>query len=227
MRLAGNVKITDYLEKTLLQNNDSVVSLYSAHGEDFLSVLNPHLKPGLRYKISTENVLQIYVGGMFRDTLTIVLREPPHELRIHNNTLVLERFKTLLRQLCKRVDPSQDENPPAIPRVIENIRNVPQDLTVLKLSNIKMDCLPQSLARLHNVVHLEVVNCNLIKIPVFIGDLPKLRVLVLAHNKLGAQENWDFLSRPHMRQNLVVLNLQDNEVFSFCIVFVNKLLNMI
>ncbi|XP_049955694.1 leucine-rich repeat-containing protein 40-like [Schistocerca serialis cubense] len=75
-----------------------------------------------------------------------------------------------------------------------------------------MDCLPQALAGLLNVVHLEIINCNLITIPVFIGDLPKLSVLVLAHNKLGLQENWDFLSRPHIRQNLAILDLQDNEL---------------
>ncbi|XP_047103305.1 piggyBac transposable element-derived protein 4-like [Schistocerca piceifrons] len=88
---------------------------------------------GWQPMISRENVLQISVGGLFRDILTIVLREPLHDLRISNTTIVLERFETLLRQLCKRVDPSQHENPPDIPREVENINDFPQYLTMLKL----------------------------------------------------------------------------------------------
>ncbi|XP_049952742.1 leucine-rich repeat protein 1-like isoform X5 [Schistocerca serialis cubense] len=220
MRLVGLVEVFDYSKHLSLQKRESVVSLTHAHGHDFLLLQNPHNKAGIKYKLSAENVEQVFFGVLRKRQLTIRLREPPHEVRITNNVIFIQSFGNLVKFLSKPVGPSETVKESSSQKQLEDFKNkkqledfknMPQNLKVLKLHHIEMDYLPDEIAGLQQLTHLEVVNSNLVEIPAFVGTLP-LTVLNLSRNRLGIKSNWDFLASPLLKENLRLLDLQNNMI---------------
>ncbi|XP_049806658.1 leucine-rich repeat-containing protein 58-like isoform X1 [Schistocerca nitens] len=220
MRLVGLVEIFDYSKHLSLQKRESVVSLTHAHGHDFLLLQNPHNKAGIKYKLSAGNVEQVFFGVLRKRQLTIRLREPPHEVRINNNVIFIQSFGNLVKFLSKPVGPSETVKESGSQKQLEDFKNekqledfknMPQNLKVLKLHHIEMDYLPDEIAGLQQLTHLEVVNSNLVEIPAFVGTLP-LTVLNLSRNRLGIKSNWDFLASPLLKENLRLLDLQKNQI---------------
>lgn len=212
MRLVGDVQVIDCSKNVTLHNRESALSLYCANDEDFLLLRNPNIKAGIKYKLSPENVLQVFPGVICRRKLTIRFKEPPHLLIIRNHNLLIQSFGNLVKFLCKPIGSPPIIKTSGVQKQLEDFKNIPRNLKVLKLHHIEMNLLPESIAVLQQLIHLEVVNGNLYEIPQFVGTMPLLTTLILSRNRLGFVGNWNFLTTPQMKDNLRQLDLQNNEI---------------
>ncbi|XP_063973495.1 leucine-rich repeat protein 1 [Diachasmimorpha longicaudata] len=185
-------------------------------------------KLGTKYKID-QNIEKVFTKFVNNGKATIRFKEPPHDLNIQCDSILLKSFlRTLELGLCKKLDPSvlgvSNMNPKNIVQapktkvtiktkadypVLQGFPRTTEELNIVGLERKSFD---RQILKLQSLRVLNLSDNKITSLPKELSALPSLTELIVSNNSLGSGGNNKFgwMGEGNLSKTLRLLNLSGN-----------------
>ncbi|XP_063215658.1 leucine-rich repeat protein 1-like isoform X4 [Bacillus rossius redtenbacheri] len=165
------------------------------NGKVFILLQNAQNKFGTKYLVSQiDDILMRFIK---QGTITIRFKEPPHDLYIKGDVLMLQNFVKTVRLAQQQSPAANTQLSQCVPFSTRTVKKPisrmvvaqKQDYPVLEgfprtLETLKLSALPEEIYNLVSLVTLKVSDNQLTHLSFLISRLSKLRFLDVSHNNL-------------------------------------------
>ncbi|XP_011304389.1 leucine-rich repeat protein 1 [Fopius arisanus] len=187
-------------------------------------------KLGTKYKID-ENIEKVFTKFVNNGKTTIRLKEPPHDLNIQCDPILLKSFlRTLELGVTKKLNASvlcvsnmNAKNIAQAPKtkvtiksksdypVLEGFPRTTEELNIVGLERKSFD---RQILKLHRLRVLNLSDNKITSLPRELGALSCLTELIVANNGLGhvGKNKWSWMSEGSLSRTLKLLDLSGNEL---------------
>lgn len=236
MKLSCSVLIVNRLQSVtpvIHSNKKYVISTlaickHPKSSDYFMLLFSSQNKNGNKYEL--KNINKVLTRFINEGKATIQFKEPPHDLYIHADAILLKSFLHFLRralenklsdkeQMCSTMSVTQTAVKPPLKKLIVVKRSdyptkgFPRTLEVLHINDIGRCSLDRGILQLTQLRLLDVSHNCIEYLPTDINKLPNLNELNLSHNEFGKSllKQWSWIGGK-LCKSLKLLNISYNNL---------------